>query len=120
MLASSRWAILSSDNREPPPSHSNCCSLRLEPQLVPSLFDDWQGTRRPRGHHFAGRRSPRTLLRAPRTLSRPAHGSVSRPLRLALPFRLAPCADLSRPRGLSPATLGRRVRRSSRHRIFYI
>src|SRR6266436_2387044 len=117
MPASSRWAILSPDNRGPPISHSNCCSLRLKPRLVPSLFDHWQGTRRPHGHHSAGRRSHRTLLRAPRTLSRPAHRSVPRPLRLALPLRLAPRPDLSRPRGLSPATFLRRVHRYSRHRL---
>src|SRR5439155_15729251 len=120
MPASSQWAILSSDNRGPPLSHSNCCSLRLEPQLVPPLSDHWQGTRRPPWHHFASCRSLRTLLRAPRTLSRPAHRSISRPLWLTLALRLAPRADLSRPRGLSPTTLRRRVRRSSRHHIFPI
>src|SRR6266480_220202 len=79
-----------SDNRGPPLSHSNCCSLRLEPRLVPSLFDHGQGTRWPPWHHSAGCRPHRALLRAPRTLPRFTHGSVSRPLRLALSLRLAP------------------------------
>src|SRR5438445_4585245 len=120
MPASSRWAILSSDNRGPPLSHSNCCSLRLKPRLVPSLSNHRQRTRRPPWHHFAGCRSHRALLRAPRTLPRFTHRSISRPLWLALSLRLDPRPDLSRPRGLSPTTLRRRVRRSSRHRIFYI
>src|SRR5712675_2415451 len=101
-------AILVVQTRATPLPIPDAPRLRPELRLLHSLSLHRQHTLQSPRHDFPRPRPNRSLFRPPRTLPRPEHRPVSRPLRFHVPLRLAPGPHLPCPRVLpSPAFRGR-------------
>src|SRR5712692_9716292 len=102
--------VVSSDtHRESRALHFDGCRLRAKFRAVFVFSEYRESPQRAAGNVAAGNGTGDALFCVVGKIPRAAHGSLPRPLRLDVAFRLAAGADVSEAGVLSPAAVGRRA-----------